>query len=80
MRAGEVDVKCYGEMIRYGQVWVWESVNIKSSRADQVQNVSTGVGGEIDMLYEIKTVYNVQEIRGGFGGGRVDVDIEVTYE
>jgi len=32
--------------------------------------VSTGVGGEIDMLYGVKTVYNVQEICGGFEGGR----------
>ena len=69
MRAGEVDVKCYGKMIRYSQVCVCESANIESSRADQVQSVSTGVGGEIDMLYEMKTVYNVQEIHGGFGGG-----------
>jgi len=56
------------------------SVNIKSSRADQVQSVSTGVGGEIDMLCEVKTVHNVQEVHSGFGGGRVNMEIEVTYE
>jgi len=66
---------------RDDQIWpgLCVSVNIKSSRADQVQSVSMGVGGETDMLNEVKNAYNVQDIRGGFRGGRLEMEIEVTY-
>lgn len=50
-----------------------------SSGADQIQDVTTVVGGKVDMLSEAEAVEQFQEFSGSYAVS-VDVDVEMAQE
>ncbi len=52
----------------------------ETSGADQIQYVTTGVGGEVDMLSEVEALEEVQELSGRFAVVVVNVEIKITEE
>lgn len=49
-------------------------------RADKVEGVAMFVGGKVDVLGDVKTVKEPEEVRCERGGWQVHVDVEVTCE
>lgn len=48
--------------------------------ADYVEGVAFGMGGEVNVLGEVETVKEREEVRCHWGVGLVHVDVEVTGE
>jgi hypothetical protein len=63
---GNVNDKCDGQVVRYGEVSAGDIVDVEANGANQVQDVSTVVGGKVDVLCEAEAVDKVQKVHGIF--------------
>ena len=77
---GDVNVQNESQVVRngVGEVGADEVADGDSGGANQVQGVSFFMGREVDVLNDIERVKDVQEFSGGFAGGGVYMNIEVS--
>ena len=62
------------------EVETGELVESEIGGADLVQNVAATVGGEVDMLGEVKTVKQFQEANCTFAVRIINMDVEVAEQ
>ena len=65
-------------MVGDGKVRAGEVIDGDTSRADQVQDVSAVVSGEVDVLSEVEAFKYIKEFGGKFAVCGVNMDIEVS--
>lgn len=80
LRGGDVNVHDDSQVVRQGEVVCRGVVDVDTSGADQVQNVSAVVGGEVDVLDEVEAVKYFHKFSGCFTDFGIDMNIEVTEE
>ena len=75
---GDVDVHDDGQVIRDVEIEAGQMMDGETSGADQVQDVTTAVCWEVDVLREVAAVKGFLKFRGIFAGRVVNMNVKIT--